>query len=227
MLICIPDVLSKQQVGECRRVIDAGAWADGNATSGQQSALAKRNLQLPEDSPEARRMGDMILDALAANALFVSAALPRKTYPPLFNSYSGGQAFGTHIDNAIRAIRGTPHRVRTDLAATLFLSEPEDYDGGELTVELAFAAQEVKLPAGDLVLYPASSLHRVQPVTRGARVSSFFWIESMVRDDGARSLLFDLDTAIQDVARVQGLEHPTAIKLTGVYHNLLRRWADS
>ena len=172
-------------------------------------------------------MGDMILDALAANALFISAALPRKTFPPLFNSYSQGQTFGVHVDGAIRPIRGTPHRVRTDLAATLFLTEPEDYDGGELTVELAFGAQEVKLPAGDMVVYPASSLHQVQPVTRGARVSSFFWIESMVRDEGERTLLFDLDNAIQDVGRTHGLDHPTAIKLTGVYHNLLRRWADS
>lgn len=227
MLICIPAVLSKQQVAECRRVIDKANWVDGNATSGQQASMAKRNMQLPEDSPEAQRMGDMILEALASNALFISAALPRKTYPPLFNSYSDGQTFGTHVDNAIRQIRGTPHRVRTDLAATLFLTEPEDYDGGELTVELAFGAQEVKLPAGDMVLYPASSLHRVQPVTRGARVSSFFWIESMVRDDGERALLFDLDNAIQDAAGLQGLDHPVAIKLTGVYHNLLRRWADS
>jgi len=227
MLICIPEVLTKQQVAECRSVIDKATWIDGNATSGQQAAMAKRNMQLPEDSPEARRMGDMILDALAANTLFISAALPRKTFPPLFNSYGVGQTFGVHVDGAIRQIRGTPHRVRTDLAATLFLTEPEDYDGGELTVELAFGAQEVKLPAGDMVLYPASSLHHVQPVTRGTRVSSFFWIESMVRDEGERTLLFDLDNAIQDVGRTQGMDHPAAIKLTGVYHNLLRRWADS
>ena len=227
MLICIPGVLSKPQVADCRAVIDKATWIDGNATSGQQSAMAKRNMQLPEDAPEARRMGDMILDALASNPLFIAAALPRKTFPPLFNSYGVGQKFDTHVDNAIRQVRGTPHRVRTDLAATLFLTEPEDYDGGELTIELAFGAQEVKLPAGDMVLYPASSLHSVQPVTRGTRVSSFFWIESMVRDEGERSLLFDLDNAIQDVARAQGLDHPAAVKLTSVYHNLLRRWADS
>lgn len=227
MLICIPGVLTKQQVAECRAVIDNAAWVDGNATSGEQSAMAKRNMQLPEAAPEAQRMGDMILDALASNPLFISAALPRKTFPPLFNSYGVGQRFDTHVDNAIRQIRGTPHRVRTDLAATLFLTEPEDYDGGELTVELAFGAQEVKLAAGDMVLYPASSLHHVQPVTRGARVSSFFWIESMVRDEGERTLLFDLDNAIQDVAGRQGMDDPAAIKLTGIYHNLLRRWADS
>lgn len=227
MLLCLPGVLSKQQVAECRRVAQDAEWIDGNATAGQQSALAKHNMQLREDSPAAKRLGDMVLDALAANQLFISAALPLKIFPPLFNRYRGGESFGTHVDNAIRAIRGTAYRVRTDLSATLFLCEPEEYDGGELTVEDTFGAQEVKLPAGDMVLYPASSLHHVKPVTRGARIASFFWLQSMVRDDGERALLFDLDNAIQELARTQGLDHPVAVKLTGLYHNLLRRWADA
>ncbi len=227
MLLCLPAVLTKDQVGQCRGVLEGAIWIDGNATSGQQAALAKHNMQLPEDSPEAKRLGDTVLDALAANQMFISAALPLKIFPPLFNRYQGGESFGTHVDSAIRAIRGTPYRVRTDLSATLFLSEPEDYDGGELTVEGTFGAQEVKLPAGDMVLYPASSLHHVKPVTRGARLASFFWLQSMVRDDGERALLFDLDNSIQDLAREQGLDHPVAVRLTGLYHNLLRRWADA
>ncbi|TXL69442.1 Fe2+-dependent dioxygenase [Vineibacter terrae] len=227
MLLCLPGVLSKQQVAECRRIAADAEWIDGSATAGQQSALVKRNMQLREESPQAKRMGDVVLDALAANQLFISAALPLKILPPLFNRYQGGESFGTHVDNAIRAVRGTPFRLRTDLSATLFLSEPEEYDGGELTVEGAFGAQEVKLPAGDMVLYPASSLHHVKPVTRGTRIASFFWLQSMVRDDGERALLFDLDNAIQDLARDQGLAHPVAVRLTGIYHNLLRRWADA
>ena len=227
MLLCLPGVLTKAQVAECRRIAESAEWINGNATAGQQSALVKHNMQLREESPEARRLGDMVLDALAANQLFISAALPLKIFPPLFNRYQGGESFGTHVDNAIRAVRGTSYRVRTDLSATLFLSEPEDYDGGELTVEDTFGAQEVKLPAGDMVLYPASSLHHVKPVTRGARLASFFWLQSMVRDDGERTLLFDLDNAIQELARAQGLDHPVAVRLTGLYHNLLRRWADA
>ncbi len=227
MLLCLPGVLSKQQVAECRRIVADAEWVDGSATAGQQSALVKHNMQLREESPQAKRMGDVVLDALAGNQLFISAALPLKILPPLFNRYQGGESFGTHVDNAIRAVRGTPFRLRTDLSATLFLSEPDEYDGGELTVEGAFGAQEVKLPAGDMVLYPASSLHHVKPVTRGARIASFFWLQSMVRDDGERALLFDLDNAIQDLAREQGLAHPVAVRLTGIYHNLLRRWADA
>jgi PKHD-type hydroxylase len=200
---------------------------DGNVTSGHQSALAKNNMQLPEDSPIARQIGDLIQDALGANSLFISAALPLKVFPPLFNRYEGGQAFGTHVDNAIRHLRGTNFRIRSDLSATLFLSEPDDYDGGELTIEDVYGEQRVKMPAGHMVLYPSSSLHHVTPVTRGARVSSFFWLQSMVRDDGQRTLLFQLDNAIQKIALDRGHQDAEVISLTGVYHNLLRRWADS
>ena len=225
MLLCLPGVLSKQQVAECRRIAADAEWIDGSATAGQQSALVKRNMQLREESPQAKRMGDLVLDALAGNQLFISAALPLKILPPLFNRYQGGESFGTHVDNAIRAVRGTPFRLRTDLSATLFLSEPDEYDGGELTVEGAFGAQEVKLPAGDMVLYPASSLHHVKPVTRGTRIASFFWLQSMVRDDGERALLFDLDNAIRRVG-ADHPSHPSVVQLTGVYHNLLRGWAE-
>ena len=225
MLLSIPDLLTREQVAECRRLLDAAEWIDGRATAGSQSALAKDNAQVAEDDPIARELGDAILGALERNALFTSAALPAKVFPPLFNRYSGGQSFGTHVDNAIRQVRGTPHRIRTDLSATLFLSSPGEYDGGELVVEDVFGVQTVKLPAGHLILYPASSLHHVRPVTRGARVASFFWIQSMVRGDAERTTLFDLDMAIQRLrADVPG--HPSAVQLTGVYHNLLRRWAD-
>jgi PKHD-type hydroxylase len=227
MMLQIPDVLSKAQVAQCRQLMDAAEWTDGNATSGHQSALAKRNMQLPEGSPVARQVGDLIQDALGANATFFSAALPLKVFPPLFNRYEGGHAFDNHVDNAIRYLRGTGFRVRSDLSATLFLTEPEDYDGGELVVEDTYGQHRVKLPAGQMVLYPASSLHHVTPVTRGARVSSFFWIQSMVRDDGQRALLFELDTRLQHVAQAMGQQDSGVVGLTGVYHNLLRRWADA
>ncbi|CAG9167995.1 PKHD-type hydroxylase [Cupriavidus laharis] len=227
MMLQIPDVLSKAQVAQCRQLMDAADWADGNMTSGHQSALAKRNMQLPEGSPVARQVGDLIQDALGANATFFSAALPLKVFPPLFNRYEGGQAFDNHVDNAIRYLRGTGFRVRSDLSATLFLTEPEDYDGGELVVEDTYGQHRVKLPAGHMVLYPATSLHHVTPVTRGARVSSFFWIQSMVRDEGQRALLFELDTRIQQVAQAMGQKDSGVVGLTGVYHNLLRRWADA
>ncbi|KUE89656.1 PKHD-type hydroxylase [Cupriavidus necator] len=227
MMLQIPDVLSKAQVAQVRQVIDAAAWADGNETSGYQSALAKRNLQLPEGSPAARQVGDLIQDALGNNALFFSAALPLKVYPPLFNRYEGGHTFANHVDNAIRYLRGTSFRIRCDLSATLFLTEPDEYDGGELVIEDTYGQQRVKLPAGHMVLYPATSIHHVTPVTRGARVSSFFWIQSMVRDDGQRALLFELDARIRQVAQELGQAHESVIGLTGVYHNLLRRWADS
>lgn len=227
MLITIPEVLTKVQVADCRQLMDQAEWVDGNVTSGHQSALAKDNLQLPEGSPVARQIGDLIQDALGANPLFISAALPLKVFPPLFNRYEAGQAFGTHVDNAIRHLRGTNFRIRSDLSATLFLSEPEDYDGGELTIEDVYGEQQVKLPAGHMVLYPSSSLHHVTPVTRGARVSSFFWLQSMVRDDGQRTLLFQLDNAIQKIGLDRGHQDAEVISLTGVYHNLLRRWADS
>lgn len=226
MIVSIPNVLDVQQVGDMRRQLDAAAWVDGRVTAGHQSARAKDNAQLPEDSPLARQFGAIIVAALERNPLFVAAALPLKIFPPLFNRYQDGQAFGVHVDNALRQVRGTPHRVRTDLSATLFLAAPEEYDGGELIVEDTYGAQTIKLPAGHMVLYPASSLHRVQPVTRGARLAAFFWIQSMVRDDGERTLLFDLDLAIQRLNR-DTPDHPSLVQLTGVYHNLLRRWADS
>ncbi|MCJ8157257.1 Fe2+-dependent dioxygenase [Sphingomonas sp. LaA6.9] len=227
MMIQIPDVLDAARLAEVRALIDAADWIDGNATSGHQSALAKRNLQLPEDSGAARRAGAIILDALGRVPLFIAAALPLKIFPPLFNSYEGGQGFDVHVDNAVRIQRGTDFRIRSDLSATLFLEDPQAYDGGELVVEGQFGAQAVKLPAGHMILYPASSLHKVEPVTRGRRIASFFWIQSMVRDGEARRSLFELDTAIQTIAQDRGQTDPAIIQLTGVYHNLLRRWADS
>jgi PKHD-type hydroxylase len=227
MLIAIPDVLAADAVARLRALIHAADWVDGNVTSGHQSALAKRNLQLPEDSPAAAQARDMVLDGLARSPLFIAAALPLKIFPPLFNSYAGGQTFGTHVDNAVRIQRGTDFRVRSDLSATLFLEDPDAYDGGELTVETHFGVQQVKLPAGHMVLYPASSLHRVEPVTRGRRVASFFWIQSMIRDDGERQTLFDLDSSVQALAADRGHDDAQVIRLTGIYHNLLRRWADA
>lgn len=225
MLIAIPELLTKTEGARVRATIDAAAWVDGNATSGHQSALAKKNQQLPEDSAAAREAGAIVLAALQRSPLFIAAALPAKIFPPLFNRYGGGDSFGTHVDNAVR-MRGSDIRVRSDLSATLFLAEPEDYDGGELIVEDRYGAQSVKLPAGHMLLYPASSLHRVEPVTRGQRVAAFFWVQSMVRDDGARRILFDLDNAVRTVAADRGQDDRAVIELTGVYHNLLRRWAD-
>ncbi len=227
MMIAIPDVLDRDGVARLRSVIDAGAWADGNATSGHQSALAKCNMQLPEDSAAAREGGRLVLEALGRSPLFIAAALPLKIFPPLFNRYSGGEQFSTHIDNAIRIHRGSDFRVRSDLSATLFLEEPDAYEGGELVVEDNLGVHSRKLPAGHMLLYPASSLHHVTPVTRGARIASFFWIQSMVRDDAARTILFDLDQSVQSVAGERGHDDRTVIQLTGVYHNLLRRWADT
>ena len=227
MLIAIPGLLNTEQVRTLRARIDAADWVDGNVTAGHQSALTKNNLQLPEAGAEAREAGQAILEALGHNPLFIAAALPLRIYPPLFNSYSGGQAFGTHVDSAVRIQKETGFRVRSDLSMTVFLSDPEDYDGGELTVETLFGIQQVKLPAGHAVLYPSSSLHRVEPVTRGQRVASFFWIESMIRDDGARQTLFDLDSSIQSLAADLGHDNAEIIRLTGVYHNLLRRWANT
>jgi PKHD-type hydroxylase len=226
MLLSIPGVLSKDAVAALRQEIDAAEWIDGNATSGQQSALAKRNLQLPEDSPAARKAGGIILDALERAPLFVAGALPLKVFPPLFNRYGEGQAFGMHVDNALRVRRDGGFRIRSDLSATLFLSEPDDYDGGELMVEDNYGVHAVKLGAGDLVLYPASSLHRVEPITRGARVASFFWIQSMVREDAKRTLLFDMDMAIQALAGELGQGRAQVVALTGAYHNLLRMWIE-
>jgi len=225
MLLQIPDVLTAEQVARCRELLEAANWVDGRVTAGHQSARAKDNLQLPEDHEHARQLGDTIIAALERNPLFMAAALPLKVFPPLFNRYQDGQSFGNHVDNAIRQVTGTPHRVRTDLAATLFFTNPEEYDGGELVVEDTYGLHSVKLPAGSLVLYPASSVHHVRPVTRGARIASFFWIQSMVRDDGERTLLFDLDVAIQRLAG-DVPDHTSVVELTSLYHNLLRRWAD-
>ena len=226
MLLSIPGVLTKDAVAALRSEIDAAEWIDGNATSGQQSALAKRNLQLPEDSPAARKAGGIILDALERTPLFVAGALPLKVFPPLFNRYGEGNSFGMHVDNALRVRRDGGFRIRSDLSATLFLAEPDDYDGGELMVEDNYGVHAVKLGAGDLVLYPASSLHRVEPITRGARVASFFWIQSMVREDAKRTLLFDMDMAIQALAGELDQGHAQVVALTGAYHNLLRMWIE-
>lgn len=226
MLTVIPDLLDGTNVGRVRALIESAQWVDGNVTSGHQSALAKRNMQLPEDTPEAQQAGEIILDALGRSPLFIAAALPLKIFPPLFNSYEGGQAFGVHVDNAVRVQASTGFRVRSDLSITVFLEDPQSYDGGELTVETNFGVQQVKLPAGHAVLYPSSSLHRVEPVTRGRRTASFFWLQSMVRDDAARQMMFDLDSSIQALATDLGHDNAQVIRLTGVYHNLLRRWAD-
>lgn len=226
MMLHVPAVLSATQVGELRAFIDAAPWKDGNATSGAQSALAKQNLQLPEASDAARKAGALVREALTKSPLFMSAALPHTVYPPLFNRYGQGHGFGDHVDNAMRFQRDQGVRIRTDLSATLFLADPDSYDGGELVVEDTYGVHEVKLPAGDLILYPSTSLHRVQPVTRGERVASFFWIQSLIRDDAKRTLLFDMDLAIQNLAAGAGQDAPAIVSLTGGYHNLLRMWAE-
>jgi len=225
MLLAIPDLLTAEQVLQARQLLDSAQWVDGRVTAGHQSSRAKDNLQLAEGHPVANQLGEMILEALGGNALFISAALPQRVFPPLFNRYQGGQSFGTHFDNSIRPITGTPHRIRTDLSATLFFANPDEYDGGELVVEDTYGTHTVKLPAGHMILYPATSLHNVRPITRGTRIASFFWIQSMVRDDAQRALLFDLDMAIQRLNRDLP-DHPSAVQFTGVYHNLLRQWAE-
>ena len=226
MLVRVPALLNTDDVARVRGLIDAADWTDGNATSGHQSALAKVNRQLPERSAAAREAGSLILDRLGQSPLFVSAALPFKVYPPLFNRYEGGEAFGVHVDNAVRAQGGSDFRIRSDLSATVFLSDPDTYDGGELVIQDTYGEQRVKLGAGDMVLYPASSLHEVTPVTRGVRVASFFWVQSMVRDDGDRRLLFELDEAVQALTARHGGREPEVIRLTGLYHNLLRKWGE-
>lgn len=222
-MIVIPNVLNPAQLGTVRARLEAAAWVDGNATSGHQSARAKRNRQLAEDDPEARALGAIVLDALAASPLFVAAALPLKVYPPLFNRYGEGEGFGDHVDSAVRIRGGSDFRIRSDLSATLFLSDPSEYEGGELIAE---GQAPVKLAAGDMILYPASTVHRVTSVTRGTRFASFFWIQSMVRDTTARAMLFDLDRSIQELTEAAGPDAPALIRLTGLYHNLLRRWAE-
>ncbi|MFL5353444.1 Fe2+-dependent dioxygenase [Archangium sp.] len=225
MMVHIPHVLTAEQVAHCRAVFDQAAWVDGRGTAGHQSAQVKKNLQLPEDSPQARELGELVLRALERSPLFISAVLPQRVFPPLFNRYDTQMNFGSHVDNAIRPIPGTPLRLRTDVSATLFLSDPDSYDGGELVVEDTYGSHSVKLPAGELILYPASSLHHVTPVTRGVRLASFFWIQSMVRDVSQRALLFDLDMALMQLNK-EVPQSPSLVMLTGVYHNLLRQWAE-
>jgi PKHD-type hydroxylase len=225
MLLQIPEVLSADQVARFRARLEAAQWVDGNVTSGHQSAQAKYNEQVKEDSPEARELGEAVLAALGRSQLFFSAALPKQVFPPLFNRYREGMTFGSHVDSAIRTHAASRTRIRTDLSATLFLSAPEEYDGGELLIEDTYGTQQVKLPAGHLILYPATSLHRVNPITRGARIGSFFWIQSMVREDAQRTLLFDLDMAIVRLTRDRP-EDPALVSLVGVYHNLLRMWTE-
>jgi PKHD-type hydroxylase len=226
MLTCVPNVLSKSEVAEFRGLMDSVGWEDGCSTAGAQSALVKKNEQLPPDGELSRRLGERVIRT--ANPLFLSAAIPLHIFPPLFNRYaaSDGHHFGIHVDNAVRGDPLTGLRIRTDLSVTLFLSEPDEYDGGELVVEDTYGSHEVKLPAGDLVLYPASSLHMVTPVKRGMRAASFFWLQSMIRDAQARSMVFDLDTAIQSLAERLGRDDPETVKLTGIYHNLIRHWAE-
>ena len=226
MLICVPDVLSKAEVADFRAAMDAAEWEDGRSTAGAQSAIVKKNEQLPPNGAIARQLGEAVIKALVASPLFVAAAIPKQIFPPLFNRYGVGQHFGIHVDNAVRGDHFTGTRIRTDLSVTLFLSDPEEYDGGELIVEDYYGSHRVKLPSGHLVLYPASSLHTVTAVTRGVRVASFFWLQSMVRDGHARSLIFDLDTAIQGLVQRVGRDDPELVKLTGIYHNLIRCWAE-
>ena len=228
MLVAITSLLDAAQLSQVRSAIEEGEWRDGRVTAGVQSALAKHNLQLANESEAARSAGEHVLRALAGNALFQSAALPRRIVPPLFNRYeaSDGHRFGEHVDNALRPLPGGG-RIRTDVSATLFLSDTADYDGGELVIEDSYGAHSVKLEAGDMILYPSTSLHRVEPVTRGARLASFFWIESMVREDSQRALLLDMDASVRTLAGEVGDDHPAVVSLTGTYHNLLRRWADA
>lgn len=226
MLVEIPEVLSGEEVAYARKVLEAAAWVDGKVTAGEQAARAKHNLQVPETAPAAREIGDLILKALGRNMIFNSAALPFRVLPPLFNRYDVGMTFHAHVDGAIRAIPGAGIRMRADISSTLFLTEPEDYDGGELLVDDVYGSHAVKLPAGHMILYPATSLHSVTPITRGSRWSSFFWTQSMVKDEGKRSLLYDLDLAIIETRKSLPDDHPGVLGLTSCYHNLLRRWVE-
>lgn len=225
MLVHIPEVLGHDQVAGFRRLLDAADWTDGRETVGAQGAKVKRNLQLPDASPLRDQLGRQVLAALAANPLFHAATLPVRTLPPRFNRYEGGGQYGFHVDGAVMAV-GTDAQMRSDVSCTLFLSQPDEYEGGELVISDTYGEHEVKLPAGDLIAYPSSSLHKVQPVTRGARVASFFWVQSLVRDDGQRRLLFELDASIQALTH-GGADAGAVLQLTGVYHNLLRRWAET
>jgi PKHD-type hydroxylase len=225
MLVQIQKVLTPEELAAIRGRLQSATWVDGRTTAGVQSVKVKANLQLAEQSPEARELGQAVARALERSALFMSATLPRQIYPPLFNRYEAGMNYGAHVDNAIRAVAGSPQRLRADVSATLFLSEPSEYDGGELIVEDTYGLHSVKLAAGDMIVYPASSLHRIQPVTRGARDAAFFWVQSLVKDDGARSLLFDLDRTFVELSQTVP-DNPAIVRLTSVYHNLLRRWSE-
>lgn len=226
MLITIPDVLNAEQVAHCRAVLQAADWTDGRVSAGYQGRRVKDNSQLPEHSAAAQELGDLVLAALERHPLFISAALPSLVYPPMFNRYEGGQQFAAHIDNAVRLLPGSGRKIRTDISATLFLSGPDEYDGGELMIEDTYGAHAAKLPAGHMLVYPSTSLHKVEPVTRGARIASFFWVQSMVRDDSQRTLLFDMDSAIQRLGAT-GADPDALVRLTGSYHNLLRMWAET
>jgi len=225
MLLHVPQVFSRDEVQRIRQALEQAQWLDGKLTAGYQSAQAKHNLQLAEDDPLAREISAAMLERLWQHPLFMSAALPNKVFPPLFNCYTAGGSFGYHVDNAVRQVRNSAERVRTDLSSTLFFSDPDEYDGGELVIQDTYGSQRVKLPAGDLVLYPSTSIHRVEPVTRGARIASFFWTQSLVREDSQRALLFEMDQAIQSLTR-DVPDHPALVQLTGNYHNLLRRWVE-
>ncbi len=224
MMLHVPDVLTLGQIDELRAALDSADWVDGRQTVGDQGAQVKRNRQLPEHSPISRELGQTVLAALARSPLFFSAALPLRFVPPLFNRYEGGEHYGLHVDGAVRLLPGTGEALRTDLSCTLFLSSPDAYEGGELEVVDTYGTHEVKLPAGDLILYPSTSLHRVQPVTSGARICSFFWLQSMVRDNHQRAMLFELDQTLQQLRRRTG-ESEESVSLTGHYHNLLRLWS--
>ena len=225
MLLRIPAVLTAEEVRHCRQVLANTTWVDGKVTAGVQSAQAKHNLQVPENAPEARALGEIILRALGTNNMFNAAAQPLRVFPPLFNRYDQGMSFDAHVDNAIRYISAARQRIRTDISSTLFLSEPDEYDGGELVIEDTYGEQRVKFNAGDLVLYPSDSLHRVEPITRGSRWAAFFWTQSMVKEDGDRELLYRLDRSITLTRAELGDKHPAVLGLTATYHNLLRKWA--
>ena len=226
MLISIPQVLNQDELRLCRTKLENTKWSDGLGSAGYLSQAVKKNQQLPDEHPLAQELGTLILQKLDQNPLFMSSALPLKVLPPLFNRYSGDGNYGRHVDGSIRPIAGTPHRIRTDLSATLFLSEPDDYEGGELVIEDTFGSRSVKFKAGDMVLYPSTSVHKVEPVTEGVRLASFFWIQSMVREDKQRSILYELDNAIQKIA-TDTPEQSALTDLAGVYHNLLRSWGDT
>ena len=226
MLLRIPDLLTPEQTRQCRDALERAEWTDGRGTAGHAAVKSKRNQQLAPDDPLTQNIGELILQALSANALYMSAALPLKVFPPRINRYAGGGEYGFHVDGAVMSVPGTPHRIRTDVSATLFFSEPDEYDGGELVIEDTYGEQRVKLPAGHLVLYPGTSLHKVTPVTRGARLAAFFWTQSLIRDDTQRALLFQLDQSIQSLSAREGND-AEASRLLGVYHNLLRQWSDT